>query len=90
METKKITPSFELGSSHEKRDGVFSETTETVSRSQDPEKQDQYNHHVLIDEDGEEHFTAPAETAEDLITEVIHVTDDPTLNPWTFRTWFLG
>jgi hypothetical protein len=41
-------------------------------------------------EAGEEHFTTPAETAEDLVTEVIHVRDDPTLNPWTFRVWFLG
>ncbi|KAF2665474.1 OPT superfamily oligopeptide transporter [Microthyrium microscopicum] len=45
---------------------------------------------VILDEDGEEQYNAPAETAKDLITEVIHVTDDPTLNPWTFRTWFLG
>ncbi|KAF2401938.1 OPT superfamily oligopeptide transporter [Trichodelitschia bisporula] len=43
-----------------------------------------------IDDDGEEHFDAPVETARDLVTEVIHATDDPTLNPWTFRTWFLG
>jgi hypothetical protein len=43
-----------------------------------------------LGEDGEEHYNAPAETAEDLITEVIHVRDDPTLNPWTFRVWFLG
>jgi hypothetical protein len=41
-------------------------------------------------EEEEEHYNAPAETAEDLVTEVIHATDDPTLNPWTFRTWFLG
>jgi hypothetical protein len=44
----------------------------------------------LIDEDGERHYTEPAETPKDLITEVIHVTDDPSLNPWTFRVWFLG
>lgn len=29
-------------------------------------------------------------TAEDLVTQVIHVEDDPTLNPWTFRMFFLG
>jgi hypothetical protein len=28
--------------------------------------------------------------AEDLVTRVIHVEDDPTLNPWTFRMFFLG
>jgi hypothetical protein len=45
---------------------------------------------VSYDEDGEEHYTRPAETAEDLVTEVLHVHDDPTLNPWTFRVWFIG
>jgi len=45
---------------------------------------------AYVDDDGEEHYNVPAETAEDLVTEVIHVRDDPTLNPWTFRVWFLG
>jgi hypothetical protein len=30
------------------------------------------------------------ETNEDLVTRVIHVEDDPSLNPWTFRVFFLG
>ena len=30
------------------------------------------------------------ETAEDLVTRVIDVEDDPTMNVWTFRMWFLG
>lgn len=29
-------------------------------------------------------------SAEDLTKHVIHAVDDPTDNPWTFRTWFLG
>ena len=29
-------------------------------------------------------------TAEDLVTRVIDVEDDPTLQVWTFRMWFLG
>lgn len=29
-------------------------------------------------------------TAEDITTHVLHVDDDPTLNPWTFRMFFLG
>ena len=29
-------------------------------------------------------------TAEDLVTRVINVEDDPSLSPWTFRTFFLG
>lgn len=43
-------------------------------------------------EDSDEEFVrnAPARTATDFITEVIHAEDDPSLNPWTFRTWFVG
>lgn len=29
-------------------------------------------------------------TAQDLVTTVISLTDDPSLNPWTFRMFFLG
>ena len=29
-------------------------------------------------------------TAEDIVTKVLHVDDDTTLNPWTFRMFFLG
>ena len=28
--------------------------------------------------------------AKDIVTHVLHVEDDPNLNPWTFRMWFLG
>jgi hypothetical protein len=45
---------------------------------------------MYVDNEGLEHYTAPVETSEELVTEVLHVEDDPTLNPWTFRTWFLG
>ena len=30
------------------------------------------------------------ENAEQLVTTVLSVDDDPSLNPWTFRMWFLG
>ncbi len=30
------------------------------------------------------------DTAEDIVTTVIDVDDDPTLNPWTFRMFFIG
>ena len=30
------------------------------------------------------------ENAEQLVTSVLSVDDDPTLNAWTFRMWFLG
>ena len=29
-------------------------------------------------------------SAEELVTNILHVDDDPNLNPWTFRMWFLG
>jgi hypothetical protein len=45
---------------------------------------------VYSDDDDSEHYKLPPETAEDFVTEVIHARDDPTLNPWTFRTAFLG
>jgi hypothetical protein len=31
-----------------------------------------------------------ADTAEELVTNVLHVDDDPSLSPWTVRTVFLG
>lgn len=34
--------------------------------------------------------TKPPTTARDLVTEILLVEDDPTLNPWTFRMWFIG
>jgi hypothetical protein len=34
--------------------------------------------------------SAVVTTAEDLITRVIDLEDDPTQNPWTFRVFFLG
>ncbi len=42
--------------------------------------------------DAEDHFgeTAVVTTAKDLVTHVLHVQDDPSLNPWTFRMYFLG
>ena len=38
---------------------------------------------------GDQEGTAPR-TARDLVTEVLAVEDDPTVNPWTFRMWFIG
>lgn len=32
----------------------------------------------------------PVESANDLVTQIIHLEDDPTEQPLTFRTWFLG
>lgn len=43
-----------------------------------------------LDEDEEKGHNKPVETARDLVTSILRTEDDPTLNPWTFRTWFLG
>jgi hypothetical protein len=32
----------------------------------------------------------PPSTAKDLVAQVLALEDDPSLNPWTFRMWFLG
>lgn len=29
-------------------------------------------------------------TMKDIATRALHLDDDPTLNPWTFRMWFIG
>jgi hypothetical protein len=29
-------------------------------------------------------------SAEDIVTKVLHADDDSSLNPWTFRIWFIG
>ncbi|KAL6916710.1 hypothetical protein ACHAPO_011688 [Fusarium lateritium] len=34
--------------------------------------------------------TRPLETAEDIVTNVIHVDDDPSMNPWTVRMFVVG
>ena len=44
-------------------------------------------------EDGGDGFakvTEPVETAKDLVTQVLHIDDDPSLSPYTFRVFFLG
>ena len=40
----------------------------------------------------EDHFGAAdvVTNAEELVTHVLHVDDDPTLSPWTFRVFFIG
>ena len=40
-------------------------------------------------EDGQVAKVVPS-SAEDLVREVLSLEDDPTLNPWTFRMWFIG
>jgi hypothetical protein len=46
----------------------------------------------LFDASKEDHFgeAAVLTDAKDVLTHVIHVDDDPSLSPWTFRAFFLG
>lgn len=49
-----------------------------------------------VDEDGfpaEKHDMSAADMVdnmEEIALYALHTEDDPSLNPWTFRTWFLG
>ncbi|KAJ5553733.1 hypothetical protein N7494_003111 [Penicillium frequentans] len=43
----------------------------------------------VVDEDEEVDIHHPA-NQDDILTQTLHVQDDPTLNCLTFRTWFLG
>ncbi len=46
----------------------------------------------IFDASKEDHFgeAAVLHDAKDVLTHVIHVDDDPSLSPWTFRAFFLG
>jgi hypothetical protein len=52
------------------------------------EKLDTGSSNLSHDEDN--HTVRPPTTARDLVAEILLVEDDPTLNPWTFRMWFIG
>lgn len=49
------------------------------------DEKDNYDVEVLKSEP-----TRPLETAEDIVTHVIQVDDDPTMNPWTVRMFAVG
>jgi hypothetical protein len=42
------------------------------------------------DEEQQDGDVKPLETAEDIVTTVIDLEDDPTISPWTFRMFFIG
>lgn len=44
----------------------------------------------ISDEEGRGGDVNALETAEDIVTTIINVEDDPTVNPWTFRMFFIG
>jgi hypothetical protein len=43
-----------------------------------------------ISHDEDSKHAKPPTTARDLVTQILLVEDDPTLNPWTFRMWLIG
>ena len=63
--------------------GVVEVTNYKTSEEFDPEREN-------VDQDGFAVVTEPVQDANDLVTQVIHVDDDPSINPVTFRTFFLG
>jgi hypothetical protein len=46
--------------------------------------------YAYSDEEKHHDTSKPPTTARDLVTEVLVVEDDPSVNPWTFRMWFIG
>lgn len=45
---------------------------------------------VDVGDEGEEVDIHHPANQDDILTQTLHVQDDPTLNCFTFRTWFLG
>jgi hypothetical protein len=49
---------------------------------------------VAVSESIEDHdldkTVKPPATARELVSEILLVEDDPSVNPWTFRMWFIG
>ena len=43
-----------------------------------------------LSNDEDKQYSKPPTTARDLVSEVLTLDDDPSLDPWTFRMWFLG
>ena len=73
------------------------------SASARPQRQDEWNdkrideevRYVPMDEESPQigkGMTAAqkVDNEEEIALYALHVDDDPTLNPWTMRTWFLG
>jgi hypothetical protein len=67
--------------SAEKEEAKY-EDTGTLEREETPRV------HDLELQDGE--IKKHLDTAEEIVTTVIRLEDDPTLNPWTFRMFFIG
>lgn len=72
--------------------GEFHRSKESISKEKEARVQElppSYHYHDTEAAIGEGEIGA-LDTAEDIVTTVIHVDDDPTINPWTFRMFFIG
>jgi hypothetical protein len=91
-------PEFERTDADQVNNNIPSAAPNRVDEFRDVEKKtglflDSKTEHEVLDhssDDFDEGRTAPIETAKDLVSKVIHVEDDKSLNPLTFRTIFLG
>lgn len=92
MEDSKITG---VDSTHQVPDyGDEKKELSTPSvRSKDGSKENETGNYnampAYTDEEGQE-GEIHLDTAADIVTQIIDLDDDPTLNPWTFRMFFIG
>lgn len=84
METKqaRVSPDQEVSSYDEKKSSQDSPVVEPqiLEKGQT----------VRIGDDDDYDSDQVVSTAQDLVTHIIKVEDDPSLNPWSFRMIFLG
>jgi len=93
MPRSDVAPRFSTSKDDEKvnvKDDTVVEVTGGNVDLQKPDNGDFAPPEYVGENDGFNHITKPVETAKDLTTQVLHVQDDPTLNPYTFRLFFLG
>jgi hypothetical protein len=71
--------------------GEFHHSKESMSKGQEAGDKElpSYHYHDAEANIGEGEIGA-LDTAEDIVTTVIHVDDDASINPWTFRMFFIG
>lgn len=93
MQRSEVVPKLSMSKDDEKSDEKqvpIVEVTDDNADLQKPDHGDFAPPEYLGENDGFNYITKPVETAKDLTTQVLHVQDDPTLSPYTFRLFFLG
>jgi hypothetical protein len=83
MATPTINPA--PGLNNEKKEEERAQHIEYLDKAQNLSTTDSDN-----DIEAEKESKGRLDNARDLVTEVLSLEDDPTLNPWTFRMWFIG